>query len=158
MNEGSSGANASEPRSRRSVLDLLLGVGVLGWFASIAFPVLRYLKPLSAAGPEGPIALTADEAAQLGKDKFVILKAGTARVLVFEDASQEIRSCSAKCTHEGCTVQFSASEQSIVCACHNGRFDLDGRNISGPPPRPLTQFTVLKDEAGNITVNTGKVV
>jgi len=28
----------------------------------------------------------------------------------------------------------------IWCACHNGRFDLDGRVLSGPPPRPLAAF------------------
>jgi Rieske Fe-S protein len=28
------------------------------------------------------------------------------------------------------------------CACHNGHFDLSGRNISGPPPRPLDSLTV----------------
>jgi Rieske Fe-S protein len=25
----------------------------------------------------------------------------------------------------------------IRCACHEGRFDLDGRVLSGPPPAPL---------------------
>lgn len=145
-----------KPRTRRSVLDLLLGVSLLGWLGSLAFPVLRYLKPLSAPGPDGPVKLSGEQAAQLGKDKFVILKAGAARVLVFEDASANVRSCSAKCTHEGCTVQFDAAEQSIVCACHNGLFDLDGRNVSGPPPRPLAQYEVVKDEAGNISVNVGK--
>lgn len=156
MSEAETSVEAPVTRTRRSVLDLLLGIGVLGWVGSIVFPVLKYLKPLSAAGPEGPIHLNPEQLAQLSKEKFVILRAGPARVLVFEDAASEVRSLSAKCTHEGCTVQFSKDEQAIVCACHNGRFDLDGRNISGPPPRPLTQFAVLKDEAGNISVNMGK--
>jgi Rieske Fe-S protein len=29
-----------------------------------------------------------------------------------------------------------------VCPCHGGRYDLSGRNISGPPPAPLTRFPV----------------
>ena len=30
----------------------------------------------------------------------------------------------------------------IWCACHNGHFDLNGRNIAGPPPEPLEAFDV----------------
>jgi Rieske Fe-S protein len=30
----------------------------------------------------------------------------------------------------------------VWCACHNGRFDLTGRNVGGPPPRPLDQLEV----------------
>jgi Rieske Fe-S protein len=30
----------------------------------------------------------------------------------------------------------------IWCACHNGKYDLNGRNISGPPPRPLDPYIV----------------
>jgi Rieske Fe-S protein len=36
----------------------------------------------------------------------------------------------------------------IWCACHNGKYDLNGHNISGPPPRPLEEYRVIvqKDE------------
>ncbi|MDP2479001.1 MAG: hypothetical protein Q8W51_01265 [Candidatus Palauibacterales bacterium] len=27
-------------------------------------------------------------------------------------------------------------------ACHNGPYNLLGINVSGPPPRPLTRYTV----------------
>jgi len=47
-----------------------------------------------------------------------------------------LRATSAKCTHEGCTVRYKADESIIWCACHNGRFDLDGRVLSGPPRAP----------------------
>jgi hypothetical protein len=30
----------------------------------------------------------------------------------------------------------------IWCACHNGTYDLNGGNVSGPPPKPLTVFVV----------------
>ena len=47
------------------------------------------------------------------------------------------RALSATCTHLGCIVQYRSDLQEIWCACHNGLYDLNGRNISGPPPRPL---------------------
>ena len=42
------------------------------------------------------------------------------------------------------TAPFSTApeEKLIWCACHNGRYDLTGKNISGPPPRPLEEFKV----------------
>jgi len=153
---GHASVAAGKAASRRSFLDVVLGLGVFGWLGSVLYPVLGYLKPLREAGPEGPVKLTPEQATKLEKDKFVIVKAGVVRLLVFQDANQEVRSLSAKCTHEGCTVQFDAAEQAIVCACHNGRFDLDGRNVSGPPPRPLEQYAVVKDDAGNVTVTLGK--
>jgi Rieske Fe-S protein len=52
------------------------------------------------------------------------------------------------CTHLQGTVQYRADQESIWCACHNGYFDLSGKNVAGPPPRPLDQFdvTVKGDE------------
>ncbi|MBZ7987226.1 Rieske 2Fe-2S domain-containing protein [Campylobacter canadensis] len=41
------------------------------------------------------------------------------------------------CTHLGCIPAFHKDEQKFVCACHGGQFDINGKNISGPPPRPL---------------------
>lgn len=30
----------------------------------------------------------------------------------------------------------------IWCPCHNGHYDLHGKNIQGPPPRPLPPYSV----------------
>ncbi|MDP2471857.1 MAG: Rieske 2Fe-2S domain-containing protein, partial [Candidatus Palauibacterales bacterium] len=49
---------------------------------------------------------------------------------------------SAVCTHLSCTVQYREDLRQIWCACHNGHFDLNGRNVQGPPPRPLDAFDV----------------
>ena len=45
---------------------------------------------------------------------------------------------SQKCTHLSCAVVPRLDEGIIQCPCHEGVFDLaTGRNIAGPPPRPL---------------------
>jgi len=41
------------------------------------------------------------------------------------------------CTHKGCNVAWAAEESLFVCPCHGGRYALDGRVASGPPPAPL---------------------
>ena len=140
-------------RGRRSVLDLLLGLGVFGWFASIAYPVLRYIKPLGSQGQGGPVRLGKEDMARLERERTVILRAGTSRIIVFEDPEQRLRALEARCTHEGCTVQYVPGESVIWCACHNGRFDLDGRVLAGPPPRPLGRYAVQREADGTVAVS-----
>ena len=139
--------------TRRHFLDYALGLGLVGWLASVFYPVLRYLRPLQQTGTAGPTVLTREECTKLAHNHFVIVPIGNKRVLVFEDANQKIHALAAKCTHEGCTVQFMPRESIVWCACHNGHFDLDGRVISGPPPRPLDVYAVKREGAGNIIVS-----
>jgi len=49
-------------------------------------------------------------------------------------------------------VQYVRADSVVWCACHNGRFDLDGRVISGPPPRPLAQWRAQRGADGTIDV------
>lgn len=142
-------------RTRRSFLDWVLGLGTASWLGSLAYPIVRYMKPLSAPGPGGPVRLEASDVARMEKDHFVIVRSGDARVIVFE-AMGVVRALDARCTHEGCTVQYSPGDGQIVCACHNGRFDLDGRVLSGPPPRPLGQWGAARDEEGNVVVSPSR--
>ena len=76
---------------------------------------------------------------------FVIVPVSGKRAIVFRDDGGAVRAFDAKCTHEGCTVQYVPGESAIWCACHNARFDTDGRVLSGPPPRPLPRYTAHED-------------
>ena len=136
--------------SRRSFLDLLLGASGVAWVASVLYPVVRYLTPLPRAGSVGPTRLSREELAKLEREHFVIVPVSGKRVLVLQNAAQEILAVDAKCTHEGCTVQYLPGESAIWCACHNARFDLDGRVLAGPPPRPLPKYAAERLEDGGI--------
>lgn len=141
--------------SRRSFLDAVLGVGLVVWLGSVLYPVLRFLKPMPQQGPGGPTRLTRDEVAKLEKDSMVIVPVGGARVIIFE-AGGAPQALAAKCTHEGCTVQWVPGESIIWCACHNGKFDTQGRVLSGPPPRPLSRYRVQREEDGAVVVAVEK--
>src|SRR5439155_5781542 len=139
--------NTSNHKStRRSFLDLLLGASGVAWLGSILYPVIRYLKPLPRAGGVGPTRLTREELAKLEKDHFVIVPVSGKRVLVLQNAALEILAVDAKCTHEGCTVQYLPGESVIWCACHNARFGLDSRDLSGQPTRPLPKYATSSKE------------
>jgi len=62
---------------------------------------------------------------------------------------------SQKCTHLACAVVPRIDEGILHCPCHEGYFDLaTGRNIAGPPPRPLPviELEVAGDEVYAIAV------
>ena len=147
--------SASSVQPGRRLVNWLLGVGLVGWAGSLLYPVIRYLRPLADTGLGGPLKLSAEEVAKVDKESFAIVRAGTRKVLVF-NAGGEVRAVDAKCTHEGCTVRYVAEESLVWCACHNGKFDLEGRVIAGPPPRPLAKWKAAREADGSVTVTPEK--
>jgi cytochrome b6-f complex iron-sulfur subunit len=147
--------SSSEP-TRRGALNFLLTMAGLGWLGSVLYPVISYLGPLPMPAPSGPVGLTRAELTKVERDKFAIIPVGTRRVLVVEDSAGELHALDAKCTHEGCTVRYVPGESLIWCACHNARFDLQGRVLAGPPPRSLSRHGVHRDADGRIVVSVSK--
>lgn len=144
---------ASGRPSRRRFLDWIIGTAGFAWLASIAYPVIRYLGPLPSRGAGGPVEVPADKLAEAkGPKHFAIVRAAGTRIIVLQGPDAKLHALSAVCTHEGCTVQWKAGEQLIWCACHNGKFGLDGDVISGPPPRPLPVYGVAEDASGKVEV------
>jgi Rieske Fe-S protein len=45
---------------------------------------------------------------------------------------------SSVCTHLSCNVIWREETRVFECPCHAGKFDVNGRPISGPPKKPLT--------------------
>jgi Rieske Fe-S protein len=129
----------SEP-GRRQLLDWLLGTWFAGVAGSLVYPVARYLVPPDV--PEASTQSVTAGAADLRNNSARIVPFGTAPAIVVRTASGDFRAFSATCTHLDCTVQYRADLERLWCACHNGYYDLNGRNVSGPPPRPLDAFDV----------------
>jgi Rieske Fe-S protein len=135
------GADAPEKPARRSVLNWLLatwGGGILG---SILYPVARYLAPPDI--PEAAtLSVSAGSAGTLLPNSGRVVPFGSQPAIVVRTPGGELRAFSAICTHLDCTVQYRSDLQRIWCACHDGHYDLNGRNVSGPPPRPLEAYDV----------------
>lgn len=72
-------------------------------------------------------------------------------VFVVRPDEKTVRVFSNICTHLGCHVNWHPNLQHYVSPCHDGHFDILGKNVSGPPPRPLDEFTT-KIEAGNLFI------
>jgi Rieske Fe-S protein len=128
-------------QQRRTILTWLLGGGFTASIVSFVYPALRFLRP-----PAVPEASTNEVSA----GKVGDFKAGTGRIVKFGSqpallirlAETDWRAFSAICTHLNCTVQYREAERQIWCACHNGFYDLNGKVVSGPPPKPLEGYKV----------------
>jgi cytochrome b6-f complex iron-sulfur subunit len=126
---------------RRRFVQVMLGGGLLASAASFLYPVLRYLSP-PAAVDMGADTVVAAKASELPPNSAKIFRFGSKPGLLLRDSEGEYRAMSATCTHLSCTVQYRSETRQVWCACHNGTYDLNGRNISGPPPRPLEAYEV----------------
>lgn len=60
----------------------------------------------------------------------------------------DIRVFDPRCTHLGCAYHWHAETSEFLCPCHDGLYDIEGRVVGGPPPRPLDVYpaTVEGDE------------
>lgn len=133
--------NPSAKVSRQTWLKRLLGIGATGWLGSIFYPVFRFLipPPLGESNVSSmKIGLLSDQ----WEKPFLIVQLGRTPVIVFKDKEKNYRALAATCPHLACIVQFVDEDNMIWCACHNGKFDLSGKVISGPPPEPLEEFQV----------------
>lgn len=145
--------DSSEPSSpkRRRFLNYLLGTGAFATLSAIVYPILRFMVPpevVEAQQNSVSVGKTGDIPVNSGK----IFKFGSKPGLLVRTETGDIKAFSASCTHLDCIVQYDPKGKQIICACHNGVYDLTGKNVSGPPPRPLDEFTVnVKGEEITVT-------
>ena len=132
---------ASPSLPRRRFAEVLLGTGFVATIIAFIYPVVRYLIPPKASDL-GSESVIAGRIGDLHPNSGKIFRFGSRPGLLIRTADGEYRAISATCTHLSCTVQYRADLHEVWCACHNGLYDLNGRNISGPPPRPLETFEV----------------
>lgn len=129
-------------KGKRDFLKYILGGGLLAWAGSIVFPLLAYLKPPKQAEVEVS-SVKVGKLSAIENDSGTIVRFGNKPVILVRTPNGELRAFSGTCTHLDCTVQYRKDFGVIWCACHNGKYDLNGRNIAGPPPRPLDEFRVV---------------
>lgn len=130
-----------QPRNpgRRRMIDWLLGSWFVGVCGAVVYPVTKYLVPPEIT--EAPtLSVKAGAASTLAPNTARLVPFGQTPAIVVRLKTGELRAFAGTCTHLSCTVQYRPDLEHIWCACHNGHYDLTGRNIAGPPPRPLDAF------------------
>lgn len=72
-------------------------------------------------------------------------------VWAVKQAEGEVRVFSPICTHLGCGYRWDDAEKKFLCPCHGSMFDVNGKVLGGPAPRPL-DLLPSKVEAGRVLV------
>ena len=127
--------------TRREFLQYLFKGSVLALVGTTLYPILRYLWP--PRGTEASVAsVVAAKAGELATNSAKIFRFGNRPGILIHTPQDQLKAFSAVCTHLNCTVQYDGETNVIWCACHNGKYDLNGQVISGPPPRPLEPYQV----------------
>jgi cytochrome b6-f complex iron-sulfur subunit len=130
---------------RRAFVRAALGGVGMCYAAAIGYPVYRYLaSPVEKASAMAAITeVTLKDAQKLPAGSVLMFKFGPRPSLLIHHKDDSWVALDAVCTHLGCTVQYQPERDVIHCACHGGEYDAyTGKNISGPPPRPLKQYKV----------------
>jgi len=144
---------------RRSFLGRMSAIVGAAFFAQVALPLWRYLFPGMSREPD-KVEFADDMLVQLNAlepGKCLRFQWGGVPGLALRAQGGELRVFKGVCTHADCNVAWRSKTNDFFCACHEGRYDEFGKNIEGPPPRPLTRLFVtfegnLETEITELTI------
>jgi cytochrome b6-f complex iron-sulfur subunit len=71
----------------------------------------------------------------------IILKVKGKLLLLVRDGATSVRAFNPLCTHRECVVAYHSSEHKLKCPCHGSQFDMAGKVLKGPAPRPLETYS-----------------
>ena len=133
---------------RRNFLVKVLGVWSVLLVAPVVKAVLEYLTPIRPAESSRELIRVASTD-DLATNQARIFKVNKDPVIVVHTRTGQYKAFNARCTHLGCVVQYLPDEDPphFGCNCHGSEFDINGRNIAGPAPRPLTPYKVIIKES-----------
>jgi len=131
---------------RRDFLKKIFTGGFLAFIGVTLYPIVSFLKPPKQEEVEVK-SVSAGKVDELKVGDSKLVRFGTKPVIIIHADDGTFTALSATCTHLDCTVQYKNDEKVIWCACHNGKYNLHGKNISGPPPKPLDKYFIsIKNE------------
>jgi cytochrome b6-f complex iron-sulfur subunit len=124
---------------RRGFLKLFASSLGLSALAAFTYPLFRFLLPVETGARARAIEVAKSEL-PIGATKDLMI--GTTPAILVSTGDKGFLAFSRVCTHLGCLVKYDKERQVFICPCHAGIFDLEGKVVSGPPPKPLSKFSV----------------
>ena len=135
---------------RRLFINTLLSLSGLAVVGGIVYPIFKYLMPPKNPGSI-PGEVEVGPVEKFAKGTGTIFRFGNKPGMLIRTMEGAFIAISAECTHLSCTVEYRPDRKDIYCACHAGIYDLNGKNIAGPPPKPLEKFHV-EEKDGKVLV------
>jgi Rieske Fe-S protein len=127
---------------RRNFLNWFLATSAGAFAVAVLYPLSRYLIPPKVEESTAKIVTLSIKPADVKVNSGEIFRFGSQPAILVRTPANELKAFSAVCTHLSCIVQYRSDVSHVWCACHNGHYDLNGKNIMGPPPKPLEAYVV----------------
>jgi len=148
---------ASSLVTRRTFLNTLFSGWLLAFSAGSLYTLLRFAFPTLGKEPDF-VVLNATDFLSIPANSVKPFAWGGKVGLLFKRSSGAIAALKGVCTHMECNITYRPEENKFYCACHKGWFDENGKNIEGPPPKPLEFFTVTTSDEKLIIAKKGFTV
>lgn len=131
--------------SRRGFITGLIYGSLGSLLAFLTYPVTRFLFHKKELPLPKAVTVAHSDLEKIAPNSAVYFQYGYLPGILLKTESGELRAFSAKCTHLDCNVKYLPQTKNFLCACHEGYFDDTGKNIAGPPPSPLSVFSIIRD-------------
>jgi len=125
--------------TRRTFLNTLLGGWLFAFFSGCFYAFMKFAFPTLGKEPDFVI-LNAKEFTDIPTNSVKPFPWGGQIGFFFKKADNTTHALKGVCTHMECNIMYKPEDRKFYCPCHQGWFDEDGKNIAGPPPKPLEFF------------------
>lgn len=125
------------PNRKQFITSAFVFIGTAAGVGTFAFRALQYFFPQMKEERNVEIPICADSEIAEGQSKTFNIE--DLNVIVIRNDGQ-LKAFSRICTHLNCFVQWEKEAKKFHCPCHHGYFDVSGKVVGGPPPKPLPAF------------------
>ncbi len=139
-----------------TIMGAVIGLPAIGYLLSPAIKAPRRdawipLGPLDGFPVGVPTPVSFTRSIVNGWEKTV----NSYGVFVLRKSESETLVISNRCTHLSCRVNWDEAASAYLCPCHDAKFGINGEVLSGPPPRPLDQYSgeKIKVEEGILLIH-----
>ena len=153
MSLDSSGSDTEPRQDRRKFLLKFSWTGLGIFLTAFSAAVLKFFWPRVSNRPDSSVQVGFPDDYRPGQVVYL-----PDRKLFIARNAKGLLALSARCTHLGCMVVWNRDHQMFLCPCHGGKYDAEGRNVEGPPPRPLDLYALRIDENGFLVVDEDMVI
>ncbi|HEU4683164.1 MAG TPA: ubiquinol-cytochrome c reductase iron-sulfur subunit, partial [Nitrospira sp.] len=126
---------------RRFLSQAVMGFGLLFGIGTLGFRFVQFLIPTKKDRQMQSVLIGSES--RIPADEALPMDVEGQKILVLR-TDEGVAAFSRRCTDLGCLVSWNKQRRQFICPCHQGTFDKQGRNVGGPPPRPLDRLEIIR--------------
>jgi cytochrome b6-f complex iron-sulfur subunit len=140
--------------TRRRFLNTLFGGWVITFLSGSLYALFKFAFPTLGKEPDF-VVLNAKDYLDIPANSVKPFAWGGKLGLFLKRSNGDISVLKGVCTHMECNITYKPEDRKFYCACHKGWFDENGKNIEGPPPKPLEFFETTFEDNKMIVARKG---